>query len=341
MNERKVECWSRREFLGMTLAGTAGLLGLYPQQVNAEPPPETTKLRLVKIPSICQAPQYVAEELLKSEGFTDVQYLKKESTLGVEKALASGEADINMYYAAPIIIGVDAGVPVVVLAGGHVGCLELFGTERVQALRDLKGKTVGVDELGGLVHVFLASMLAYVGLDPNKDVNWDTHPPAEAMQLLAEGKIDAFLSFPPGAQELRAKHIGHVVVNSTLDRPWSQYFCCMVAGNREFVRKYPVATKRALRAILKATDICGREPERAARLLVDKGYTKNYDYALQALKEIPYGKWREYDPEDTIRFHALRLHEVGMIKSSPQKIIAEGTDWRFLNELKKEMADGR
>ena len=231
-----------------------------------------------------------------------------------------------MNYAAPIIIRVDAGVPVVVLAGGHVGCLELFGTERVQALRDLKGKTVGVYELGGLVHVFLASMLAYVGLDPNKDVNWDTHPPAEAMQLLAEGKIDAFLGFPPVAQELRAKKIGHVhvVVNTTLDRPWSQYFCCMVVGNREFARKHPVATKRALRAILKAADICAREPERAARFLVDKGYTNSYEYALQALKEIPYGKWREYDPEDTLRFYALRLHEVGMIKSSPQKIIAEG-----------------
>src|SRR5713226_6194879 len=55
------------------------------------------------------------------------------------------------------------------------------------------------------------------------------------------------------------------------------------------------------------------------------------------MQEIPYSHWREYDPEDTVRFYALRLHEVGMIKSSPQKIIAEGTDWRFFNELKKEL----
>jgi NitT/TauT family transport system substrate-binding protein len=110
-----------------------------------------------------------------------------------------------------------------------------------------------------------------------------------------------------------------------------------VLANREFVRKHPVATKRALRAILKANQICALEPDRAARLLVDKGHTKNYDYVLQALKEIPYGQWAEYNPEDTVRFYALRLHEIGMIKSSPQKIIAEGTDWRFLNELKKEL----
>jgi NitT/TauT family transport system substrate-binding protein len=227
MSRRHADGWSRREFLGITLAGTAGLLGLKPESLATEPPPETTTLRLVRVPSICVAPQYMAEDLLYSEGFTDVQYVKIKGTVEIEKALTSREADIGMNYAAPIIIRVDAGVPVVVLAGGHVGCLELFGTERVQALRDLKGKTVGVYELGGLVHVFLASMLAYVGLDPNKDVNWDTHPPAEAMQLLAEGKIDAFMGFPPLAQELRAKKIGHVhvVVNTTQDRPWSQYFC--------------------------------------------------------------------------------------------------------------------
>jgi NitT/TauT family transport system substrate-binding protein len=203
----------------------------------------------------------------------------------------------------------------------------------------LKGKTVAVPQLGTPQHVFLASMAAYVGLDPQKDITWVTHAPDEAMQLFAEGKIDAFLGFPPQPQELRAKQIGHVVVNSALDRPWSQYFCCLVAGNREFVRQRPVATKRALRAILKAANVCALEPERTAEFLVDKGYTKNYSYVLQTMKELPYGKWREYDPEDTVRFYALRLHEAGMIKSSPQKIIAQGTDWRFLNELKKELKE--
>ena len=55
------------------------------------------------------------------------------------------------------------------------------------------------------------------------------------------------------------------------------------------------------------------------------------------MQELPYGKWREYNPEDTIRFYALRLYEAGIIKSSPQRIIEQGTDWRFLNELKQEL----
>jgi NitT/TauT family transport system substrate-binding protein len=344
MHRRHADGWSRREFLELTLAGTAGLLGLQPESLAAEQPPETTRLRLIQAPSICQAPQYVAEEFLQGEGFAEVQYVKQEGTAGtvwMEKALASGEADIGMHYAAPIIIRLDLGDPIVVLAGGHIGCIELFGTERVQALRDLKGKTVAVFELGSAVHVFLASMLAYVGLNPNTDINWDTSPPAEVGQLLAQGKIDALITAPPGPQILREKGIGHVVVNTAVDRPWSQYFCCMVIANKEFVQKHPVATKRALRAILKATNLCALQPDQAAHLLVDKGFTPRHDHALQALKDIPYQQWQEYSPEDTMRFYALRLHEIGMIKSSPQKIIAEGTDWRFLNEIKKEMADGR
>jgi NitT/TauT family transport system substrate-binding protein len=98
-----------------------------------------------------------------------------------------------------------------------------------------------------------------------------------------------------------------------------------------------VATKRALRAILKAADVCANNPERVARFLVDKGYTESYVYTLQTVQEVPYDKWREYNPEDTVRFFALRLQEAGMIKSTPQKLIAQGTDWRFLTELKREL----
>ena len=137
------------------------------------------------------------------------------------------------------------------------------------------------------------------------------------MELFADGKIDAFLGFPPEPQELRARKIGHVILNTATDQPWSQYFCCMLSGNRDFVRDHPIATKRVLRAILKAADLCAAEPERVAQRLVDGGFTERYDYALQTLTEVPYDRWREFDPEDTLRFYALRLHEVGMIKSSP------------------------
>jgi NitT/TauT family transport system substrate-binding protein len=326
---------SRREFL--TGVAALGMAGLGSRRAAAEPPPETTTIRLVHGPSMCHAPQYVAEALLRAEGFAQVSYAKADRIAVIEKALASGEADINLHFAAPLVLRLEAGDPIVILAGGHVGCFELFGTDRVRAIRDLKGKTVAVLDLNSSQYAFLASMLTYVGLDPGKDVNWVLHPPVEAKRLLAAGKIDAYLGFPPDPQELRARRIGHVVLNSAVDRPWAQYFCCMVTGNRDFVRRHPVAAKRALRAILKAADICALEPERAARVLVDRGYVREAEYARQLMRDLPWGKWRDFNPEDTIRFYALRLHEAGMIRSIPQKILAGGTDWRFLNELKREL----
>ena len=329
---------SRREFLiALSLAGTTNFLGGGSESLAAEPPPETKRIRIPQIPSTCRSPEWVAEELLRAEGFTDVQYIPVPGTLGVERGLASGEADIGGHFAAPVILRIEAGDPVVMLGGEHVGCFELLGSERIRTIGDLKGRAVAIPALDPSPYAFLASMVSYVGLNPNKDINWVKHRAGEAMQLLAEGKIDAYLGFPTEPQEFRAKKIGRVVVNSAVDRPWSQYFCCMLVGNREFVRKNPVATKRAMRAILKSAEICAVAPEKVAKSIVAKGVAKNFDYALEAIKSLPYGRWREYDAEDTVRFWSLRLHEAGMIKSSPQKIIANGTDWRFLRELKKEL----
>lgn len=286
---------------------------------------------------MCWAPQYVAEELLKAEGFAEVTYLDSPPGRLVSKSLIAGEADLSMNFVGPNLIRVDQGDPVVFLAGVHVGCFEVFGGERLRRMSDLKGKTVSVTALGGTEYVFFASVAAHVGLDPRKDIRWEVHDADEGLKLFAEGKVDAYLGFPPRPQELRARKVGRVIINSATDRPWSQYFCCLLTASREFVRKHPVATKRAARAILKGVDLCATEPERAARMLVDRKYTSRYDYVVQVMKELPYGKWREYDPEDTIRFYALGLHEAGLIKSSPQKLIAQASDWRILNELKKEL----
>src|SRR5438309_1718143 len=216
MNNRADQS-DRREFLrGLTLMGSAGLVGLRPDRALAEPPPETTRIRLVRSPAICISPLYLAEELLRLEGFTEIEYVRMTGSLFTQ-AGATGQVDL------------------------------------------------------------------------------------------------------------------------AVDRPWSQYFCCMAYTNRDFARRYPIATKRALRAVLKAADLCATDPVGAAQTVVTKGYTREYDYAFPLIKSLPYDRWRAHNPEDSLRFYALRLHEAGMIKSSPHQIIAQGTDWRFLNELKKEL----
>ena len=347
-NARVGDALSRRQFLqaagglGLTAAGMALLEACGANPASPTAVTDTLETTTIRIPlantvSICVAPLFVAEDFLKAEGFTNVQYVNSAGVdLSVE-SLVSGTDDMTMQFSGPIILNLDARKALTILSGIHVGCFELFGSVRVNQIGDLKGKTIAVAQLGGAQHIFLASILANVNIDPTKDVSWTALPLDQMKQLFIGGQIDAFLAFPPVAQEFRAKNIGHVLVNSMMDAPWSQYFCCMATFSRDFVQTKPVATKRALRALLKATDATALHPEQAAKLMVDKGFATNYDYALQAMKDIPYNRWRQYNPEDTIRFYALLLHGVGMVKSTPDEIIQKGTDWRFLNELKAEM----
>jgi NitT/TauT family transport system substrate-binding protein len=218
MSSQHARPLSRRRFLGrLTLAGTAGLLGVPVERVGAEPPPETTALRLARTTSICQAPQYVVEALFEAEGFTDVQFVGEAAR--ADRTLVSGGAQMGMLFLGPFLLHLDEGAPVVILSGGHVGCLELFAHEPIRTIRDLKGRSVSVIALGDARHVFLATLMAYIGLDPRKDVTLVAHPPREALRLFEEKQVDAYVASPPTAQELRAKHIGHVVVNSSVDRP--------------------------------------------------------------------------------------------------------------------------
>jgi NitT/TauT family transport system substrate-binding protein len=327
---------SRRDFLiGLSAAGAASSLGSR-TALAGQGTPETTTVRIVQQIGTCTAPQYVAEELLRAEGFTNVHYV--QMPVAPAKMVGLGDVDFGMSMAPSIIFHQDAGLPIIALAGVHPGCWELFAQAPISTIGDLNGKTVDVpDGLGSSAHLYMAIMAKHVGLDLGKDIKLVTNPIPDAMVLFADGKTDAILASPPESDDLHARNVGKVILNSTMDQPWSHYYCCMLAGNADYVRNYPEATKRVLRAILKAADLCVAEPERVARQLIDGGFPTKYEYALQALSSLPFGKWREYDPEDSLRFYALRLHEVGMITSTPNQLIAGGSDWRFLNELKREL----
>jgi NitT/TauT family transport system substrate-binding protein len=315
---------TRRGFLGGVAAAGAASLIRAPRAAAAEGSLETTTVRLQK-PALCVSSLYIAEELLRAEGFTDIRYV--DAPMGTTEPVARGKVDFAPLYASDCVREIDAGEPLMLLAGVMVGCFELFGNEGIRSITDLKGKSVGIQAVGSNPHALLTLLAAQVGLDPARDIHWVTDPSVKPIDLFVHGKIDAFLAFPPEPQDLRARHIGHVIVNTAVDRPWSQYFCCMLVTNRQFAAMHPVAAKRVMRAVLRATDLCATEPARSAQRLADRGLISHYDYALQTLSENGY-KWREYDPEDTVRFYALRMRDVGLIKSSPQKIIADGTDWR-------------
>jgi NitT/TauT family transport system substrate-binding protein len=204
---------------------------------------------------------------------------------------------MTMWNAMELLPHLDANKPIVVLAGVHGGCFEVFGNERVRSIRDLRGKTVSIMYFGAGDHILLSSMLAYVGINP-KEVNWlpGASSLLDAKIAFITGKSDAFVGFAQQPVEVREMKIGHVIVDTTTDRPWSQYFCCMLAANRNFAQRYPITTKRAIRAILRAADLCASEPLKVARFLADKLYEPRFHIGSEVMRRLPYNRWREADP---------------------------------------------
>ena len=189
MSSRRSDHWTRREFVRTAaLAGTGSLWGLRSESLAAEPALETTTLRIVQTTGTCFAPQYLAEGLLRAEGFSDVQYVMTEPGEPANSLLIADRADMTMHHSAPNIIRVEQEDPIIILAGVHVGCFEVFGNNRVRAIRDLKGKTVAVPVSGGPQQVFLSIVAAYVGLNPHKDITWVVYPFPETMRLLDRRK---------------------------------------------------------------------------------------------------------------------------------------------------------
>ena len=348
---------SRRELLRRTLGTGAALAGSGIIAACARPagsgvagspgplpPPETTTVRLVS-PAACDPSSALAKEFLIEEGFTDITYVRVPVT--TTEWLTKDVADFNSGYGNLIAANVDAGLPILALAGIHPGCFELFARPGIATIRDLRGKTVAVNAKNASDQFFgfFSILLAYVGVDPVAEVNFievgsDTNALRDAF---LDGRSQAFIApaaFGP-ALHRNPKNPGKVILDTTTDKPWSQYYCCQLVANRDWARKHPVATKRVTRAFMRAADAVMKDKPRAAHEYVARGFYANAGPADEAItneviKDLSYD-WREFDPEETLRFFALRLADAKLIKSTPQQIIAQGSDFAYMRQLRNEL----
>ena len=343
MNRKAKTNWSRRQVIkGLSASAAVGLLGLGPSRAMAEPPPETKRIRLLADPTfaiICYAPQLVAEQFLRMEGFTEISYSSYGPTYTEAEVLATGEADMSAAFASDYLVAIDGGAPISIIGGVHVGCVEVYASNQVKTIHDLRGKRVVISVMGGAEHTLLSTIAAQVGIDAENDFKWVENTEfATWPDMLANDEVDAVAAFPPMSYELNDRKIGHVVLNTISDDPWRHYFCCMLGAHTDFVKNYPVATKRAMRAMLKANALCTQDPQTAAAMISQHGDEfGDQDQILRSLKDIPYDAWRNYDIAASLRFYALRLHEAGLVNRTPNDLLKLASDVEMFEELKLEL----
>jgi NitT/TauT family transport system substrate-binding protein len=340
---------SRRELLRGAAVGAAGLsasvlFGCGGGDAGEETDdrlPEVTTIRLPKVNATCVGPMLMAREHLVAEGFSDIHYVPMDRQYSLINAhLRDRRVDFAMQFTPVVAAAVNDGDPFVALAASHVACFQFFAGPGIASIGDLRGKSMAIDvpDPKPIDYAFVTSILQWAGLSPGRDVELLEWPRARlAGPWLADGRVGAFMAIPPLSQTMRDSNQGHVVLDSMRDRPWSQYVCCLVVTHREFMERYPVATRRALRAILKGVDACTAEPERSAKALWENGWIGTEHYAAEVFRMLPYGAWRTYSPEDALRFYSLRLAEAGTVTATPEEIITRGSDWTMLDSLRQEL----
>jgi NitT/TauT family transport system substrate-binding protein len=230
---------SRRDFLaGLSVAGTASVLGTR-ASLAEEGPPEVTTIRLRKSSAICLSPRYLAGDLLRAEGFTDIRYV---SDLPLD-AVAHGELDFEMQTAAWVVSELDAGKPITAMAGVHLGCYELFAHEPIRAISDLRGKKVGIPQKpGSSGHLLLASIAAYVGLDRTPTstgcatrpaTSWSRSPNRKSMRFSASPRASGAARPQDWPRDPQHEHGQAMVAVLLLYRDGQQGLCPQLSGRQQ------------------------------------------------------------------------------------------------------------
>ena len=265
---------SRRDFLpALSAAGAAAALWR-PGSLADEAPPETTTIRLIKITGICIAPQYVAEELLRGRLHRGPLRRGEAGRIQAE-LIGSGEADFSLNFAAPLIVAMDAGEPIKVLAGVHPGCFELFANERVRSVLDLKGKRSACRAWARARTSSWPRSQPTSGSTRTRTSIGSSRPSVRPMELFAAGqdrRVPGLSARAAGAARARTSGTCSSTARSIAPGRSTSAACSRRMPRSS--RSHPVATKRVLRAILKAADLCVSEPTRVARLMVDGGFAQ-------------------------------------------------------------------
>jgi NitT/TauT family transport system substrate-binding protein len=284
------------------------------------------------------APLLFAGDYLRDDGI-NVEYVTRDADYALINDVADGRIDIGYYFIAHLTHAVDAGLPVVMLGGAHTACFQIVATDEVADITQLAGKKLGfvTREASEGDYSFTQAILQHIGIVPGQDVELVPIRPADVLTALGS-KVDALHTYPPYTLQVHDFNQGHVILDSLVDRPWSQNLCCAFFTSRTFLEQNPALTRLALRAMLRGVDHCATDPAGAAQRFVEQSWVRTDAYATRTLEQVPLNVWRTHRPEDSIRFYSLLMHGVGVIESTPEEIIQKGTDLTFFNELKQELA---
>ena len=217
--------------------------------------------------AVCLAPLPVAiDHGIFQKQNLDVELVNYSgSTDQLLEAIATGKSDAGLGMALRWLKPLEQGFDVKIAAGTHGGCMRVLSRANsgVDKLADLKGKIVGVGDLGGPDKNFFSIQLSKQGIDPIRDVDWRVYP-GNLLQLAVEkGEVQAFLASDPIAY-LWLKDPAYKEVASNLDGEYKDKTCCIIGLRGSLVRDEPQVARALTQAVLDAAMFSSQNPDKAA-----------------------------------------------------------------------------
>ena len=231
------------------------------------------KVRVGYNGSACEAGLYVAyhKGFFRQAGI-DVDLVKMDFET-LKEGLATGKVDAtqgNFKWIKPV----EQGLNVKLVAGIHNGCIQVVvpSNSSIKSIKDLKGKTVGVEAIGGGPMILLAMELTKLGVDFRKDVSWKVYPPPQMEQAVEKGEVDAIGSWDPWGEIALEKNTYRRIFSSSVNKPYKDMYCCFLGLRTDFITKDPALARKLVQAWLKGVEAVAKDPAEAAKIEIDNKY---------------------------------------------------------------------
>lgn len=265
----------------------------------------------------CEAPAFVAfhKGFFKDEGLevelvqAGFEQLKQGLTTGkIDAALA------NFAWFKPI----EQGMNIKLTAGVHTGCIKAVTPEDsgIKEIKDLKGKTIGVDAIGGGPMIALSIKLRENGIDPKTDVQWKAYPGPQLDEAIKKNEIQAYMTWDPFPTQAHDHNKHTYLLDIGTDEPFKDNYCCFVGTNGDLVKDNPEKAAAITRSLLKAAQWVGQNPKEAAQISLDNKYVGG-DVDLNA-KLLGSYQWLPGidQAKDNIKFYIKEQKAQGILDAS-------------------------
>lgn len=272
--------------------------------------------------AVCGAPAYIAYE----KGFFKEEGLEVELVSGTldenKTGLATGEfvvtnGDFQWFPS------IQQGMNLKIIGGLHKGCIKIVlpPNSPIKTAADLKGKNIGVDEIGGTPMSVTTIVLANAGIDPQKEVTWKPYPLDQLNEAVSKGEVDAFAAWDPFGT-LAVENNGYTVLTDISKDPlFAGKSCCFLYASENQIKENPEKVQAIARAYKKADAWIKEHPEETAKIEIDKKYiaSDNVKLVTELIKSYDF-EYTTDAAKDDISYFVKKLDKTGFLKDNTDPI---------------------